>query len=387
MSKFSVSLPDVKGAARQVGGLGSTYEALAQAMQSTVFTTNSDNVLATIPSVEQDSPLTAGLSKFSVEFFKYLEVIQSRTQLLGGEKGLGRTSANLLETVEEYKDQEDEALKELESADPGSDEAKEAKKVADSIDHGEANSDWSARISVADFLPGEYSGFNYRNKSSRSYEEEYEQLSDAERIMEQVMEQSPIGTIDAILEWILGYSPVKQWITPLIVGDWGYLWYLGDYFGGAGNVSAEVTTVLSKGADTLLAGDWTGPAAEAYKYHASESWGGYVLTQYKDNVNDAADLFNQVGNAIEAAGVKLAPIIIALGDIVLSIISRNAGKVIQALKDAIWDVGELIITTAMEGELTIKDLTDFIAAACTTTDDLRESAMQIWPPFPRQANQ
>jgi len=373
MSEFSVSLPDLRGLEKQVEGCGETYRDLYEAFNPEVFTTNDDNVLATIHSLSQDSPLAAGLSLFSKEIMAYIEATREVCQRLN--KGFGKTTEKLDDTIKEYKESEKKALEKLDSAAPGSDEVKKAQATADSIDHGEANSDWSADVSADSHMPKEYSMFDYRNRSSSHYDD----MTDLERIGSAVVDLSITGTIDAVLEWIIGYSPTTQWGAPLVVGDWGYLWYLRDYFNSAADTADEIRELLDKGSNTLLAGDWTGRAAEAYTDHADKGWGD-ALKAHSDNLREAADLCHEAGNKIEETGAAISPLITMMMDIVIDLISRNPAKIIKALKDVPSAVAEGVLTLVIEGELKIEDLQTFLDGALQSTGDLVTKANAIEAP-------
>lgn len=379
MSEYSVSLPDLRGVEKQVGNCGDTYRELYDAFEPEVFTHNDDDVLAVIHSLSQDSPLASGLSLFSKQVMAYIEATHAVCRRLA--KGFDKTAERLGDTVDEYKELEDEALEELDAAEPDSAEAKDARKTADSIDHGDANSDWTAKVTADDHLPGAYSSFDYRTRSSSYYDE----LTDLERIGEQFVDMSVAGTVDAVLEWFIGYSPTTQFCTPLIVGDWGYLWYLRDYFNGAADAVDEIRELLDKGTDTLLAGDWTGDAAENYEHHADKGWGD-VLERHSDNMREAAKLFHSVGDAIEETGATISPILTMLFDIVIDLISRNPSKILAALKDVPSTLAEGIIGLVAEGELKIEDLIDFLTAAGASTEDLVNEAEKIEAPHFKQAN-
>lgn len=361
---FSVSVPDLEGFAKQVRHLGVFYKSFEDKLRP--YGGHTMEILDPDLPLPGNVGLNGSLHRFLEDFMNLAEAERGVFPRLG--RGLTDMASELTATAAQYAETDKNAEAELEKTD-GSESAKE---TADAITGGEPNSDWKDELDVEDYFADfdnlHHSGEDYRPKEM-SYKNE---MLDLEGVFGALSSGSLVGTIDATLQEIGGFSVIKEFIKPL-TGDWAILWFFADLYAAASTGVDAALKMLRNGTDKLVGNEWTGPAAEAFR-ERSLAW-QEVLGQQFGNLREASKLLKGMGDTIDDAGSDIAAALETLADQFLSIVgaAANPASAIIALGKAAFTMLEPAIAGA-EGLIKVTDQAE------TSTADLCDEANGLKAP-------
>lgn len=359
--QFSVSVSDLAGFATQVDHLGDVYDTLHDGLFKSFVDIDIKSVI-NMPG-EASGPLSGALSSFQDDFLALMDAETRACERIGN--GLHNMAGGLTATAADYAHRDREAEEALRSADPNSPEADRAEEIADAIDTvGKPRSDWQGRVTTV--AP---EAFDPTDAAYCAAPMTYvDAMSGVEGLWGQAAAGSVFGMLDSMVQELTGISVIKEMIKPF-TGNWGFLWYMSDVLAGAVDVLAEISAILRHGVRTLIELEWTGSAAEAFGEHAL-IW-IRVIDAHAGTLNRAATLLGDMGDEMDDAGSKIAPMLEALADIMLSaivsLLERNPLAVVGTLGGFLfdlWNQDGKPVKDAIEGITTIVD------TSATSTEDL-----------------
>ena len=362
--EFTVSLPDLRGFADQVDYLGQVYARLKD--DFTHIITDVDGGVAFSTEWTDGGELSGLLSDFVDDFVKLITAEQDACGRLGD--GLATTADTLIAAANQYEKQEAQAKSQLEAAGLSDEQEDAAETIVDSVTGGDPNTDWSTRVSLAK-LEGLKPGSTAYYAHPMTYKD---YMSEQEGVYGQLLSGSISGTLSALIVELTGFDPLKEAIKPF-TGNWGFLWYMRDFAACAAQVVENMADVLDRGIRAMSAGDWTGPAAESFVDFATSF--RKVLTDHVQNLKAVSLMAGDMGDQLDAAGNKIAPMLQTLADIGFSIIESVAT----------WDPLPAIIEIGKQGlDMLMQDcqpiidclagIEDVVNIASTSTSDLAGAA-------------
>jgi hypothetical protein len=249
---------------------------------------------------------------------------------------------------------------------------------------GEAHADWSRRLELSDYLTKtvkDYDPLDYPTVISRK--NDLESLKD---VLDTYLAEGLTATIDWIIQEITGHSLVKELLRPLLLGDWGYLWFVQDLYEDAAEAVTAVKATMGSGANVLLHGgsggveggahgprpDWTGPAADAFEVHSTSFID--VLTKHADNLSSAAALLGGMADSIDTFATDIAVLIQKVVDAMVEVVAAFKTGGTPAAFVAAGKVLPGLIEPAL---LAVQAFVEAEAVANTSTQDLVDEALGL----------
>jgi hypothetical protein len=368
--EYTISLPDLRGFAEQVGHLAQFYNDIEDFFTKINTDEFLNEALGTQSQWETGGALSGVLRQFCDQFLNLATAEGSASTRMC--QGFDATAKSLLQTAQQYDAKDRAALAELEATDELSEEERDAAEVtADSVTGGEPNSDWRERLAFEDYVTGDPLDVRYRSPKM----EYVDAMSGVEGTYGQIVSGSIVGTLDSIFQDLLGFSAIKEVIKPLL-GNWGFLWFMRDQFHCVANAVDAADQLFAKGTATLTAEDWTGSAADGFVRKA-ESW-HTALQEHGINLRTAAVLLGDLGDQMEVAVTKIVPMLVTLADIGIAAIESAltlnplavAGAVLSSAIDlTIQDFQPVL--DALDGLISLVDASaTSTEELCAATDDL-----------------
>lgn len=380
---FAVSLADLRGFANQIRALGSFYEfELAPALEPI----HKDALFPVGQVGEPGGPLPTTLTEFNDDHYNLMSAEHMAFEGLGEE--LQNTGDDLYAVYQSYKDQDEQSADDIGAAGGGAggsgpDDAAGGG-AGSGESEGEAHSDWRRKLELSDYLTKtvkDYDPLDYPTVISH-----HNGLKSLEDVLSSTLEIGFTGTIDWIIQEVTGHSLTKEIVRPLILGDWGCLWFAQDLYVDAAEAVTAVKAAMGSGANVLLHGgsggaeggahgprpDWTGPAAVEFEKHSTSFTD--VLTKHADNLSSAAALLGGMADLIDTFATDIALLIQKVIDGVLGVGA--------ALRTGGWPAAFVEAGKVLPGliEPALTALWAFVeaeAVANTSTQDLVDEALGL----------
>lgn len=155
-------------------------------------------------------------------------------------------------------------------------------------------------------------------------------------------------SVDAIVEYLCGFSPLREICEPLH-GGWGALWHRTDQYRRAASAVAET----------------------------SPTWNDELPDRAR-LLRDAAATLDGTANGMDADGAKIADATLVVADLALEIANLFVGRGAVGLKDAKKLVDDLVLvaSTVIEGTVAF---TAFMESATTTVQDQISAVATVNP--------